>query len=94
MKRLATLSLAIALALAPSPIVLAQAGPDHEAILNALTGMKQDINRMIALVERHRAGAVSIGPESVTLTAAQQTLLLNRYNTLKAALAAKYAQLP
>jgi len=96
MKRISLLIVAVALALslalpASAP---AQAGPDHDAILVVLVGMKQDINKMIALVQRHQAGAINIGPEMVTLTTAQQTQLLDRYITLKAGLAVKYQQLP
>ncbi|MDH5757894.1 MAG: hypothetical protein OEZ55_14645 [Nitrospinota bacterium] len=96
MKRISMLIVAVAMvsALALPASAPAQAGPDHDAILVVLVGMKQDINYMIALVQRHQAGAITIGPEMVTLTTAQQTQLLDRYTTLKAALAAKYNQLP
>jgi len=75
-------------------LAYAQAGPDHDAILAALIGMKQDINQMIALVNRHKAAKVDVGAETVSLSAGQMTQILTSYNTLKASLVAKYQQLP
>jgi len=67
---------------------------DHDAIITALQDMKQDINRMIQLVERHKAASLAVGDEQVNLTAGQQTQILSRYTVLKTGLAAKYQALP
>ena len=87
-------AVALALSLALPASAPAQAGPDHDAILTVLVGMKQDINYMIALVNRHKAGTMPVADQTVSLTAAQQTQLIDRYTALKTGLAAKYQQLP
>jgi len=66
---------------------------NHEAILTTLRSMQEDIGRMINLVEKHRDGIVHVGDEDVTLSAAQKTQIINRYNALKTALATKGAAL-
>jgi len=67
---------------------------NHDAIIASLQDMKQDINRMIALVERHKAASLAVGDEQVNLSGAQLTQIINRYQTLKTGLAAKYQLLP
>ena len=86
--------LAINSGLAPSftTPALAQA-INYEAILTTLRSMQEDIGRMINLVEKHRDGIVHVGDEDVTLSAAQKTQIINRYNALKATLATKGAAL-
>jgi len=87
--------LAINYGLAPSftTPALAQA-VNHELILTTLRDMQQDIGRMINLVEKHRDGTVQVGDEEVTLSAGQKTQIINKYTTIKAAMAAKYQSLP
>jgi len=67
---------------------------NHDAMLTALHAMKKDINKMIQIVERHKAGAISVGDESVSLSTAQSTQLMAAYTVLKADLATNYATLP
>ena len=67
---------------------------NHDVMLSALHAMKKNINRMIQLVERHKAGNINIGNESVDLSTAQSAQLITAYNTLKTNLAANYAALP
>lgn len=67
---------------------------NHDAIIATLQDMKGDINRMIQLVERHKAATATVGDEQITLTSGQLTQIINKYVTLKAGLAAKYGALP
>ncbi|MDH4182648.1 MAG: hypothetical protein OEV92_00365 [Nitrospinota bacterium] len=98
MKRISLILVGLALAAVigfgrVTPPAHAQA-VNHDAIIAALQDMKQDINRMIQLVERHKAGTLAVGEETVTLSGAQLTQIINRYTTLKTGLAAKYQALP
>ena len=67
---------------------------NYEAILTTLRSMQEDIGRMINLVEKHRDGIVQVGDEEVALSAGQKTQIINKYTTIKAAMAAKYQTLP
>jgi len=94
MKKICLLVASLALVMSLSlPSAHAQA-VDHDAIVTALQGMKQDINKMIQLVERHKAASLTVGEEQVNLSAAQLTQIINKYIALKADLAVKYGALP
>ena len=75
-------------------VVHAQATPDHDTIINVLMAMKRDINKMLIIVHKHKAGTVDVAEEQVTLSAEQLTQLINKYNALKASLVAHYGELP
>lgn len=67
---------------------------DHDVILAALYKMKQGINKMIALVQRHKIENVTIGNQTIVLTTAQKAQIIAAYGDLKTQLATDYALLP
>ena len=67
---------------------------DYEAVKDTLGNVKGMLDEMRILINAHEKGGVSVSDVVVTYSAAQNTAIIDRYNALKAALVAEYANLP